>query len=147
MNANRTLSQIRRSLSTSTAVVCSRPKRSPPYKRLSKHYSTQKLARFDWSDPLNLESQLTPTEISVRDIAHSYCQAKLMPRILLANRNEVFDKEIMAEMGALGLLGATLEGYGCSGVSSVAYGLIAREVERYLWIDLGKTRLIKVKKA
>ena len=57
-------------------------------------------------------------------------QAKLMPRVVEANRHERFHREIMNEMGALGLLGPTIEGYGCSGVSSVAYGLIAREVER-----------------
>ncbi|KAI8912781.1 acyl-CoA dehydrogenase/oxidase, partial [Gorgonomyces haynaldii] len=89
-----------------------------------------KLARFDWTDPLNLETLLTEEEKSVRDVAHQYCQTKLMPRVLEANRNETFDKSIMKEMGSLGLLGATIEGYDCPGVSSVAYGLIAREVER-----------------
>merc|ERR1712209_271434 len=60
----------------------------------------------------------------------SYCQEKLMPRVVLANRNEVFHRDIMSEMGELGVLGPTTKGYGCSGTSSVAYGLIAREVER-----------------
>lgn len=62
--------------------------------------------------------------------ANSYCQDKLMPRVMMANRNESFDREIFNEMGELGLLGPTIQGYGCTGVSSVAYGLIAREVER-----------------
>lgn len=66
----------------------------------------------------------------VRDSAHEYCQSKLMPRITLGNRNETFDREIMNEMGSMGLLGPTIKGYGCPGVSSVSYGLIAREVER-----------------
>ncbi|KFM75861.1 Glutaryl-CoA dehydrogenase, mitochondrial, partial [Stegodyphus mimosarum] len=66
----------------------------------------------------------------IQDQFRSYCQEKLMPRILMANRNEVFDKDIMKEMGAMGVLGPTIKGYGCAGVSSVAYGLITRECER-----------------
>merc|ERR1712038_208366 len=88
------------------------------------------LPAFDWKDPLNLESRLTEEEILVRDTAQKYCQENLLPRVLMANRNETFDREIMSEMGEYGLLGPTIEGYGCPGVSSVAYGLIAREVER-----------------
>ncbi|XP_043550825.1 glutaryl-CoA dehydrogenase, mitochondrial-like [Chiloscyllium plagiosum] len=86
--------------------------------------------QFDWRDPLNLESQLTEEEILIRDTFRQYCQSKLMPRILLANRNEVFHREILSEMGELGVLGSTIKGYGCAGTSYVAYGLIAREVER-----------------
>jgi len=87
--------------------------------------------RFNWQDPLLLESLLTEEERLVRDSAHQYCQEKLMPRILLANRNEEFDVNIMKEFGELGLLGATIdEKYGCAGVNYVTYGLIAREVER-----------------
>ncbi|KAJ3061336.1 hypothetical protein HDU98_002755 [Podochytrium sp. JEL0797] len=89
-----------------------------------------KFVPFDWSDALNLESQLTEEEVIVRDSAKQYCQAKLLPRVIEANRHEIFHKEIMQEMGALGMLGATIDGYGCAGVSSVAYGLISREVER-----------------
>jgi glutaryl-CoA dehydrogenase len=85
---------------------------------------------FDWADPLLLEEALTEEERMVRDSARAYCQEKLMPRILAANRHERFDREIMNEMGALGFLGATIEGYGCAGVNYVSYGLIAREVER-----------------
>merc|ERR1712071_496366 len=85
---------------------------------------------FDWKDPLNLESQLTEDERLIRDSFRAYCQDKLMPRVMLANRNEVFHKEIMQEMGDLGVLGPTIKGYGCAGVSSVAYGLLAREIER-----------------
>lgn len=92
--------------------------------------SSKSEATFDWQDALNLESQLTEEEILVRDQFKTYCQDKLMPRILMANRNEKFDREIMPEMGAIGVLGPTIQGYGCAGVSSVAYGLIAREVER-----------------
>merc|ERR1711992_324400 len=88
------------------------------------------LPAFDWKDPLNLESNLTEEEIMVRDTAHQYCQERLLPRVLMANRHETFDREIMNEMGELGLLGPTIQGYGCSGVSYVSYGLIAREVER-----------------
>jgi glutaryl-CoA dehydrogenase len=86
---------------------------------------------FNWQDPLNLDSMLTEQERLIRDSAHQYCQDKLMPRILLANRHERFDREIMYEMGQLGLLGATLpQAYGCAGVNYLSYGLIAREVER-----------------
>jgi len=86
--------------------------------------------RFDWQDPLLLDGLLTEEERMVRDSARDYCQDKLMPRILEANRREIFDPEILAEMGALGFLGATLQDYGCAGVNYVCYGLLAREVER-----------------
>src|SRR6516225_2888595 len=85
---------------------------------------------FDWADPLLLEEALTEEERMARDSARAYCQEKLLPRVLEANRHERFHGEIMNEMGALGFLGATIEGYGCAGVSYVSYGLIAREVER-----------------
>jgi glutaryl-CoA dehydrogenase len=85
---------------------------------------------FDWTDPLLLEEALTEEERMARDSARAYCQEKLFPRVLEANRHERFDREIMKEMGALGFLGATIEGYGCAGVNYVSYGLIAREVER-----------------
>jgi glutaryl-CoA dehydrogenase len=83
-----------------------------------------------WDDPFLLDEQLTDDERMIRDSAHVYCQEKLMPRVLEANRHEIFHREIMSEMGELGFLGPTIDGYGCAGVSSVAYGLIAREVER-----------------
>ncbi|XP_028678380.1 glutaryl-CoA dehydrogenase a [Erpetoichthys calabaricus] len=86
--------------------------------------------QFDWQDALCLESQLTEEETMIRDTFRTYCQDKLMPRILLANRNEVFHREILTEMGELGVLGPTIKGYGCAGTSYVAYGLIAREVEK-----------------
>src|SRR5712671_365887 len=85
---------------------------------------------FDWADPLLLDDVLGEDERMVRDSARDYCQEKLLPRVLEANRHERFDREIMNEMGALGFLGATIEGYGCAGVNYVCYGLIAREVER-----------------
>ncbi|PZP50271.1 MAG: acyl-CoA dehydrogenase [Azospira oryzae] len=85
---------------------------------------------FQWDDPLLIEDQLSEEERMVRDAARDYCQGKLMPRVLEAHRQERFDREILNEMGALGFLGATLEGYGCAGVNHVCYGLIAREVER-----------------
>ena len=86
--------------------------------------------RFDWQDPLLIEQQLTDEERLIRDTARQYAQEKLLPRIVQANRHETFDVEIMREMGALGFLGATLEGYGCAGIGYVAYGLIMRELER-----------------
>ncbi|WP_420348558.1 acyl-CoA dehydrogenase [Pelagibius sp.] len=87
--------------------------------------------QFDWQDPLLFDDQLSEDERMIRDAARAYCQDALMPRILDANRNEVFDRAIMTEMGSLGLLGSTLpEEYGCAGTNHVGYGLIAREVER-----------------
>ncbi len=98
---------------------------------LSAKKNTAAKPQFNWQDPLLLESLLSEEERLVRDSAHQYCQEKLMPRILLANRHENFDVEIMKEFGALGLLGATIEEkYGCAGINYVSYGLIAREVER-----------------
>jgi glutaryl-CoA dehydrogenase len=86
---------------------------------------------FDWQDPMFFDQQLSDEERLIRDAAHEYCQDKLMPRIKEANRNEVFHREIMTELGELGLLGSTIsETYGCAGVNYVSYGLIAREVER-----------------
>ena len=92
--------------------------------------SPGKRPAFQWDDPLLLDDQLSEDERLVRESARAYCQDKLMPRVLQANRDEVFHREIMTEMGALGFLGATIDGYGCAGVNSVCYGLIAREVER-----------------
>lgn len=85
---------------------------------------------FRWDDPFLLDAQLSDEERLVRDSAHEYCQGKLMPRVLQANRRERFDREIMTELGELGMLGSTIHGYGCAGASYVAYGLVAREVER-----------------
>ena len=81
-------------------------------------------------DILLFDDQLTEEELSIKNSARDYCQDKLMPRILEANRNEVFDKEIYQEMGQMGFLGAPIDGYGCAGVNYVSYGLIAREIER-----------------
>ena len=86
---------------------------------------------FDWQDPLAVEAELVEEERLVRDAARAYCQDRLLPRVRDANRHEVFDRAIMTEMGALGLLGPTVpEAYGGAGVSYTCYGLIAREVER-----------------
>ncbi|WP_374313033.1 acyl-CoA dehydrogenase [Dongia sp.] len=85
---------------------------------------------FQWEDPLFLDAQLSEEERLVRDTARNYAQDKLMPRIVEANRHERFDREIMNELGELGLLGSTIDGYGCAGTNYVSYGLVAREVER-----------------
>jgi glutaryl-CoA dehydrogenase len=88
-------------------------------------------AGFVWDDPLLLEEQLSPDERMVCDTARNYAQDKLMPRVVSANRQERFDREIMNELGELGMLGATLPAkYGCAEVNYVSYGLMAREVER-----------------
>jgi len=96
---------------------------------------------FQWEDPLLLDEQLTAEERMIRDSARAYCQEKLMPRVLEANRHEKFDREIMNEMGELGFLGSTIQGYGCAGTNSVAYGLVAREVER---VDSGYRSALSV---
>jgi glutaryl-CoA dehydrogenase len=88
------------------------------------------MSKFHWEDPFRFDDQLSDDERAVRDAAHAYCQEKLQPRVLMAARHEKFDREIMNEMGALGLLGSTIEGYGCAGLNHVCYGLVAREVER-----------------
>ncbi len=89
------------------------------------------VARFDWLDPFHLADQLSEEERLVQQAAHDYCQARLLPRVREAFRHETFDRAIMTELGELGFLGATIpEEYGGAGASYVAYGLIAREVER-----------------
>src|SRR5258705_2079511 len=96
----------------------------------------------DWQDPLDLDGELTEDERMVRDTARGYAQEKLFPRVLTAFREERFDRAIATEMGELGLFGATLpEEYGGSGLGSVAYGLIAREIER---VDSGYRSFMSV---
>ncbi len=98
--------------------------------------------KFNWQDPLLLTQQLTDEERMIMQAANEYCQGKLMPRIVQANRHEKFDREIMNELGELGLLGATIaQEYGGAGVNYVSYGLIAREVER---VDSGYRSVMSV---
>ena len=86
---------------------------------------------YDWTDPLNLDDQLTGDERAIRDTAHAYAQEKLLPRVTQAYLTETTDRAIFSEMGALGLLGLTVpEKYGCAGANYVSYGLVAREIER-----------------
>ena len=95
-----------------------------------------------WEDPLFLEEQLSEDERMIRDMARAYCTDKLMPRVISANREERFDREIFTEMGELGLLGAMVdEQYGGIGASHVVYGLVAREVER---VDSGYRSMMSV---
>jgi glutaryl-CoA dehydrogenase len=104
---------------------------SQPAAQRANKPATLKDADFDWQDPLGLEGELTEEERMVRDTARSYAQEKLFPRVLTAYREERFDREIINEMGALGLIGATLpEEYGGAGLGYVASGLITREIER-----------------
>ncbi|KAF2720073.1 acyl-CoA dehydrogenase NM domain-like protein [Polychaeton citri CBS 116435] len=85
---------------------------------------------FDWKDPLGASHNYTDEELAIAETAEAYCQERMQPRVLEAYRNEEYDKKILEEMGELGLLGATIKGYDCAGVSSVASGLITRAVER-----------------
>lgn len=103
--------------------------------------AAERAPKFRWDDPLLLDEQLTDDQRAIRDAARDYCQNALMPRILEANRHEIFDREILNEMGAQGFLGSTIEGYGCAGVDHVSYGLIAREVER---VDSGYRSALSV---
>ncbi len=103
--------------------------------------SKTKWGVFNWEDPFLMESQLTEEERLVRDTTAAYAQEKLAPRVREAYANEETDPSIFREMGELGLLGPTIDGYGCSGVSYVSYGLIAREVER---IDSGYRSMMSV---
>lgn len=91
--------------------------------------SVQSKPTFEWQDPFLLRNQLTEEERLVQASTHEFCQNELMPGIKEANRHESFDRDILRQMGELGLLGVTIEGYGCAGLSHVAYGLIAKEVE------------------
>ena len=84
----------------------------------------------NWEDIFKFDDQLSEEERMIRDNVREYCQKSLMPRIIESNRNEIFHPEIMKEMGDLGILGATIKGYGCAGINYVAYGLITREIER-----------------
>ena len=102
---------------------------------------TPRRSPFRWEDPLRFEELLSAEERLIRDTAREYAQGRLMPRILEANRNEIFDRAIFNEMGELGLLGSTIHGYGCAGTSYVAYGLIAREIER---VDSGYRSALSV---
>jgi glutaryl-CoA dehydrogenase len=97
--------------------------------------------KFDWQDPFLLREQLSDDERAIQDAAHQFCQDKLQTRVLMAARHEKFDREIMNEAGAMGFLGCTIEGYGCSGLNYVSYGLVAREVER---VDSGYRSAISV---
>ncbi|XP_020895753.1 glutaryl-CoA dehydrogenase, mitochondrial [Exaiptasia diaphana] len=125
------LSGIRPIFTSKTApLLCRSKATAAPLELTPLEQKRKKFAKFEYMDPLNIDGQLTEEEKMVRDQFRSYCQEKLMPHIMLANRNEYFNREIISEMGEIGVLGATIEGYGCAGVSSVAYGLIAREVER-----------------
>jgi len=99
------------------------------------------LKELNWEDPLNLDGQLTDEERMVRDAARSFARERLFPGIVDANRHETFDRSIITDMGAQGLLGSTIEGYGCAGVSHVAYGLVAKEIE---WVDSGYRSALSV---
>ena len=87
-------------------------------------------AEFQWMDPLLIHDLLTDDERLIQDTVARYCQDRLQPRILEANRKETVDRDIFYEMGELGMLGSTIQGHGCAGLNYVCYGLIAREVER-----------------
>ena len=97
---------------------------------MSGFFFGKRLMENNWEDIFKFDDQLSEEERMIRDNVREYCQKSLMPRILESNRNEIFHPEIMKEMGDLGILGATIKGYGCAGINYVAYGLITREIER-----------------
>ena len=100
-----------------------------PVSAKNKISNNQFSPRFDWADPFSINDQLTQDERLIRDTTKSFAQDRLMPGVLQGNREQTFDRKIMEEMGQLGILGSTIHGYGCAGTSSVAYGLVAREIE------------------
>ena len=103
--------------------------------------STKTVAAFDWADPLVMDDMLTDEERLVRDSIRRFCQEELQPRVLEAFREEKVDRSLFPRMGELGLLGSTIEGYGCAGLNYVCYGLAAREVER---VDSGYRSMMSV---
>ena len=128
--ANRALNSVSKSMTSSNALL-----------RAFLSTSSVCKAKFNHQDVFNLDSQLNEEEILVRDQFRAFCDERLMPRVLKANREEYFDPDIMKEAGALGVLGCTIKGYGLPGVSYVAYGLIARECER---VDSGYRSALSV---
>lgn len=114
------------SVSTKFFSLC---KNSLSFRALSTTCTTNAKVVFNWEDPLNLEGQLHDDEKAIRDSFKAYCNEKLLPRVIEANRNEVFDKDIYKELGGMGVLGCTIKGYGCAGVNYVTYGLLTRELD------------------
>ncbi|KAL0480626.1 glutaryl-CoA dehydrogenase [Acrasis kona] len=111
-------------------------------RNISRQYaSASAKVAFNWEDPLQMEAMLTSEEKEIRDQVRQYCQEKLLPRVTEGSRTETFDKNIMKEFGELGVLGSTVQGYGCAGANYVTYGLIAREVER---VDSGYRSALSV---
>ncbi|KAJ9149165.1 Glutaryl-dehydrogenase [Coniochaeta hoffmannii] len=113
--------------SAGTARAC-QPSKTPHARR--SYASASPISKFDWEDPLAAKNLLTEDELAISETAERYCQDQLLPRVLQAYRDEHYDRKILEEMGELGLLGATIQGHGCAGVSTVAGGLITRAVER-----------------
>ena len=91
---------------------------------------SEKKSKFNWNDPLFLNSQLSEDEKIIQDQAQKFCANELLPRITKANRSETFDRDVYFLLGENGLLGSTIDGYGCAGINHIGYGLIAREIER-----------------
>eukprot|EP01101_Sappina_pedata_P005562 TRINITY_DN2573_c0_g1_i1.p2 TRINITY_DN2573_c0_g1~~TRINITY_DN2573_c0_g1_i1.p2 ORF type:complete len:461 (-),score=195.65 TRINITY_DN2573_c0_g1_i1:106-1488(-) len=114
---------------------------SSSFKNAALRTFASRRVEYDFEDALNMERLLSEEEKLIRDQVRGFCQERLMPRILEANRKEIFDKNIYKEMGELGLLGSTIHGYGCPGVNYVTYGLICREVER---VDSGYRSALSV---
>ena len=96
---------------------------------------------FDWADPLLLGESLTEDERMIEDAARNFCRERLQPRVQKMFREESFDPAVFTEMGEMGFLGSTIDGYGCAGTNYVSYGLIAREVER---VDSGYRSMMSV---
>ncbi|XP_011495197.1 PREDICTED: glutaryl-CoA dehydrogenase, mitochondrial [Ceratosolen solmsi marchali] len=110
-------------------------------RQLSIASSLQQKCAFNWEDALNLECRLTSDEVLIRDQFRNYCEEKLLPRVINANRSETIDSAIIKELGEMGVLGCTTKGYGAAGISSVAYGLLAKEIEA---IDSGYRSMFSV---
>lgn len=102
----------------------------PLTSRVTSNYRSLATGKLVWNDPLLWRNQLSEDEKLIHDTANEFCQAKLLPRIVQANRKEEFDRKIMEELGEMGFLGATIKGYDCAGVNYVSYGIIANAIEK-----------------
>ncbi|PWN41472.1 acyl-CoA dehydrogenase NM domain-like protein [Ceraceosorus guamensis] len=126
---------------SSTAHVRGNESQDPSLVASGGEFNMTKFSPFSWEDPMRVEDNLSEEEISIRDNARAFCQEQLLPKVTEMYRNEVWDPTILPGLGEMGLLGPTIDGYGCAGVNNVSYGLITRELER---VDSGYRSIMSV---
>ncbi|KAK0533654.1 hypothetical protein OC834_001925 [Tilletia horrida] len=137
-----------KALLSTSAVSAASPTSEPPTQSTfspdaiyTQEYRMTKFSKFDWEDAFNLRSLLTDDEIAIQETARAFAQDVLAPKVKEMYRTEKWDPTILPALGEVGLLGVTIDGYGCAGVSNVAYGLVAREIER---VDSGFRSIMSV---